>query len=246
MLNKTNILKMFKNQKRNDLEAGTPSSTSVTPYHNEIILMKQNLAQIKSLINAIYDRPVQILDKKIEQQKYQTTSQITHLLKQTKTSISNLSKYKEREVINIQSRLFVELSHLSNEFQTIQRKSLENIQHALPDEPYFGMTDNQYQQISLLDDDITTRKKEIKQVATSITELSELMKDIAHLVHFQGELVDHIEYNVESAEKDIKQGTQEIKKAEESQKRGRKFYCILFLLLLLIVGLMIMLIKMLI
>lgn len=246
--NRTNLFQMFRNLKQGgDIEAGPEAPTNGGRYNNDVLLIKQNLGQIQSLFSDIRDGPVQVLDDEVEQSlkqtKYQTTLKITDLLKQTKSAIVKLSQYKEREIPNIQSSLLVELGQLSKEFQTIQQQNLDNIRRCESYITPLELDEDQLQQVNLLDFDITTREKEIQQIATSITELSELMQDIARLVQSQGEILDHIEYNVEHAAEDVQQGTQEIKKAEVHQKNGRKFYCILFLLLLLFVTILIVLIK---
>ncbi len=47
-LDKTSIFKMYRNLKRSDLEAGL--GTSIAPYNNDIVLIKQNFTQIKKFI----------------------------------------------------------------------------------------------------------------------------------------------------------------------------------------------------
>ena len=246
-----NFFPLFKTRVAPDLEKA-PLLPETSPNNDDILDIKQNLLHAKNLLAYIKEGPIQILDveeeRLLEQKKQQITLQITEILKQAKSDITNLSKYKSNGVANIQSSLFLELNKISKEFSTLQQQNLDKLNQTYSEPPvvhenYETMTDVQIQQIDLYSVEIETREKEIRQIATSVSEMAELMKDIATLVHSQGELLNNIEYQIEHAEEDVKQGVVEIKKAAATQKRGRVFYCILLLLVLFIVATILVLLK---
>lgn len=74
----------------------------------------------------------------------------------------------------------------------------------------------------------------------SITEIHEMFKDMSDLVIEQGSMFDRIDANIEHTVQETKMGVEELRKAEEYQRRSRLDYCIL--LLLCVCGLFVLLI----
>lgn len=64
-------------------------------------------------------------------------------------------------------------------------------------------------------EDIQQRDREITGIATSITELSDLFKDLGHLVIDQGTLLDRIDYNVERMSEHVQGAVEELKVATQ-------------------------------
>eukprot|EP00088_Acartia_fossae_P013903 TRINITY_DN17367_c0_g2_i1.p1 TRINITY_DN17367_c0_g2~~TRINITY_DN17367_c0_g2_i1.p1 ORF type:complete len:102 (-),score=17.23 TRINITY_DN17367_c0_g2_i1:282-587(-) len=86
------------------------------------------------------------------------------------------------------------------------------------------------------------REEEIGHIVESIQDLNTIFRDLAQMVSEQGEVVDRIDYNIESASIKVESGLKELQKAEKYQSKNRKMKCILllsatfiFLLFLLIV-----------
>ena len=112
--------------------------------------------------------------------------------------------------------------------------------------PYLAVTDQQSQaqlqsQTSGIPLNIEQRTAEIAQIATSITELSDLFRDLGSLVVAQGTVLDSVEYNVQQTAKQMEDAVEELTVAKRYQSNTGKRRCIL-LLVLLIVGLIIVLI----
>ena len=99
------------------------------------------------------------------------------------------------------------------------------------------------------------RTKEITQIASSISELADLFRDLGNLVVEQGTVLDSVEYNVQTTARELKGAVEELKIAQRCVRdssslsfadsryqanTGRR-KCILFLVLC-IVGLIIVLI----
>lgn len=61
--------------------------------------------------------------------------------------------------------------------------------------------------------------------------VNEIFMDLATLVEEQGTMIDNIESNIVTAEKHTEQGTSELRKASDYQKKARKKLCYLLLCL---------------
>jgi syntaxin 16 len=88
---------------------------------------------------------------------------------------------------------------------------------------------------------IAKRDRELTQIAKSISELADLFQDLSNMVVEQGTVLDCVEYNVEQTNTYVQEAGQELKVAENYQRRTGRRKCICFLLLV-IVGLVIILI----
>ncbi|XP_019756584.1 syntaxin isoform X3 [Dendroctonus ponderosae] len=85
--------------------------------------------------------------------------------------------------------------------------------------------------------DIEARHADIIKLENSIRELHDMFMDMAMLVENQGELVDRIEYQVETTQNHVAEGHQQLKTAQEYQSKARKkkIFIIICLIILLIV-----------
>lgn len=66
------------------------------------------------------------------------------------------------------------------------------------------------------------REKAVRQLEADITDVNQIFKDLAAMVHDQGELVDSIEENVESAAISITAGNEQLRQAERYQVQSRR------------------------
>lgn len=73
--------------------------------------------------------------------------------------------------------------------------------------------------------EVEARHVEIMQLEANIRELHEMFYDMALLVDEQGELIDRIEHNVESAAIHVDRGRKEVRTAVHFQKKNRKLKC---------------------
>eukprot|EP00088_Acartia_fossae_P039131 TRINITY_DN4071_c1_g1_i1.p1 TRINITY_DN4071_c1_g1~~TRINITY_DN4071_c1_g1_i1.p1 ORF type:complete len:274 (+),score=56.36 TRINITY_DN4071_c1_g1_i1:90-911(+) len=74
------------------------------------------------------------------------------------------------------------------------------------------------QNIELLEE----REKAVRQLEADITDVNQIFKDLASMVHDQGELVDSIEENVETAAISITAGNEQLRQAERYQNKARR------------------------
>lgn len=64
------------------------------------------------------------------------------------------------------------------------------------------------------------REHAIRKIETDIVEVNQIFKDLATMVHEQGEVIDSIEANVETASIQVNEGAGQIAKAREYQVCG--------------------------
>jgi syntaxin 1A len=69
--------------------------------------------------------------------------------------------------------------------------------------------------------DIEARHNDIMQLEKSMTELLEIFQTMSMLVYEQGELIENIEFNVMSAQEDVKEAGVQLKKARKLQSSAR-------------------------
>ncbi|WWD20460.1 hypothetical protein CI109_104936 [Kwoniella shandongensis] len=92
-----------------------------------------------------------------------------------------------------------------------------------------------------VDIDIQQRTNEITQIASSISELADLFRDLGNMIVEQGTVLDSVEYNVQQTARELTGAVEELKVAQKYQANTGRRKCILFLVLL-IVGLIIVLV----
>ena len=71
-------------------------------------------------------------------------------------------------------------------------------------------------------------------LAKSAQELAQIFKDLNQLVIEQGTIVDRIDYNMDQAVTKVKEGLQQVVKAEEHKKSNRPGMIIMVLILIII------------
>ena len=84
---------------------------------------------------------------------------------------------------------------------------------------------------------IIERESQINNINKGVQEISELFQDMSMLVSSQGEQIDNIEININSAANNTEQANVQLIKAKKYQKklRTRTCYCMIFLLVILII-----------
>eukprot|EP00027_Filamoeba_sp_ATCC50430_P015914 CAMPEP_0168573836 /NCGR_PEP_ID=MMETSP0413-20121227/18750_1 /TAXON_ID=136452 /ORGANISM="Filamoeba nolandi, Strain NC-AS-23-1" /LENGTH=207 /DNA_ID=CAMNT_0008607119 /DNA_START=280 /DNA_END=900 /DNA_ORIENTATION=- len=87
---------------------------------------------------------------------------------------------------------------------------------------------------------IVDRDQGIREIEKTVVEVNEIFRDLSKLVIEQGQMIDNIESNIESAVQDTNKGVVEIRKASDYQKRSRTKLCILALILVIIVSVIVL------
>jgi t-SNARE complex subunit (syntaxin) len=78
---------------------------------------------------------------------------------------------------------------------------------------------------------IIERESEIRNIEQSVGELNELFRDVAHMVHEQGEQLDIISENVEGVREDTRGADIELRTASRHQRNARNKMCCLLMIL---------------
>ncbi|XP_028157021.1 syntaxin-16 [Ostrinia furnacalis] len=118
--------------------------------------------------------------------------------------------------------------------------STSGTQKHFTDEPSNGAFQKQTQkQMLLLEEENTRmaaeREQEVNQIVRSIVDLNDIFKDLSHMIHEQGTVLDRIDYNIEQTQVQVHEGYKQLQKAERYQKKNRKMHCILILAVTVIV-----------
>ncbi|XP_067840627.1 syntaxin-7-like [Heptranchias perlo] len=227
----------------------------------------QNSAEIQRILNQL-GKPQDNVE--LRQQLRQQQQLVNHLAKETETCIKEfglLSPAIEQRQRKLQKdRLVGEFTTALANFQRIQREAAEKekefvarvragsrLSTGLPDsqkEGHLVSFDSQNQFQDQVEDGITEedlklireRESAINQLESDILDINEIFKDLGMMIHEQGDLVDSIEANVETAEVHVQQANQQLNRAAEYQRKSRKKICILIVVLVIlavVVGLII-------
>lgn len=87
---------------------------------------------------------------------------------------------------------------------------------------------------------IVERESEIRNIEQSVGELNELFRDVAHMVHEQGQSLDMIADNVTNVRDDTRGADQQLRTASRHQKSARNKACCLLLILAIILTVVIL------
>ncbi|KAL4649088.1 syntaxin-7 [Arapaima gigas] len=100
-----------------------------------------------------------------------------------------------------------------------------------------GHPQAQVQEDDITEDDlrlIQERENAIRQLESDITDINDIFKDLGMMVHEQGDMIDSIEANVESADVHVQSGTQQLARAADYQRKSRRKICILIVILVVV------------
>lgn len=87
---------------------------------------------------------------------------------------------------------------------------------------------------------IIERETEIRQIEQSVSELNELFRDVAHMVHEQGEQLDLISDNVVRTRDDTRGAQRELVTASRHQRNARNKACCLLVILAIVLTVVIL------
>uniref|UniRef100_A0A5S6QGC3 t-SNARE coiled-coil homology domain-containing protein n=1 Tax=Trichuris muris TaxID=70415 RepID=A0A5S6QGC3_TRIMR len=226
---------------------------------SQIHKISQNVSSIQRMVSQLGTAQ----DSEQLRQKLHETQHLTHTLSQTTmeslrrlTSLPQPSSLSEQRQWKLQrERLTNDFSVVLNNFQAVQRlaaqKEKASVLRARADSGIEGYPfEDESQEVHApvpqeklqieKNIDIQTiqeREQIIRQLESDIMDVNQIFKDLALLVHEQGEVIDSIEANVDSAQVQIDQGATQIHRAAQYQSKARrkKLYCTLIGLVLLIV-----------
>lgn len=99
-----------------------------------------------------------------------------------------------------------------------------------------GLSEEEIQQLTLMNENATVREREIINIATSINDLANLFNELSVLVVEQGTVLDRIDYNVEQTLHKVEEGVKELQVADDHSKKAytmKLILCLLFVVIIL-------------
>ncbi|KAK5577918.1 hypothetical protein RB653_002866 [Dictyostelium firmibasis] len=167
------------------------------------------------------------MKKNIQQSKSSKLQALSVLFRQKQRSYLTALQKRSNSFADLYTKGGVDSSHLNDDGDDDSDDGMKEI---------FDFTDEQKQIVDLMENEITARDKEIRNIIRSINDLSQLFQDISLLVIQQGSLLDRIDYNLNETEDMIIDGGIIIEKTNEIHKEYRTRLCILMVLVALVVA----------
>ncbi|KAL8222401.1 UNVERIFIED_CONTAM: Syntaxin-7 [Gekko kuhli] len=190
------------------------------------------------------------------QQKQQYTNQLAKETDKYIKEFGSLPSVTEQRQRKIQKdRLVNEFTTALTNFQRVQRQAAERerefvarvrassrVSGGAAEESsregtlvsWESQTQSQVLDEEITEDDlrlIEERETAIRQLEADIMDINEIFKDLGMMIHEQGDIIDSIEANVETAEVHVQQANQQLSRAADYQRKSRKKMCILILVL---------------
>lgn len=193
------------------------------------------------------------------------TQEITRILKRCEKFLQRLTqdlRPDENSSIckNVQRSMATDLQSLSMDFRKQSKAYLQRLeqQQEKPtvsksskqttdpeDDDLFdpGFNESQLLRVKRLENVSAAREQEVHEIIGAVNELAQMMKDLSVLVIDQGTVVDRIDYNIQTVSVNVEKGVNQLKKAQEKQKRNAMLYCIMLLIVMCLVMLLILVLK---
>ncbi|RQM11789.1 hypothetical protein KXD40_002881 [Peronospora effusa] len=209
-------------------------------------------------------------ESKYEQEIDHVTLEITDEFRSAEKGLRRMAQSDRNEEFsatdaktrqNVQRALATQLQTLSSDFRKSQKMYLARVKNQKEGPVEFdfltendakhkrhgradtGFTQAQVTEVEIAEDVINERDQEIQRIATSITELATIFKELAVLVIDQGTILDRIDYNMEQVVEQTEKGIEELEKAEETQKNSRPLKCISLLLVMIFIMTVLLVLK---
>ncbi|KAL3867879.1 hypothetical protein ACJMK2_040725 [Sinanodonta woodiana] len=229
---------------------------------NNIQKITQNVAQIQKMVGQIGTAQD---SEELRNRLHQTTHYTNQLAKDTNSSLKELAHLpgpanpsEHRQWKMQKERLTEEFSNALKNFQTVQRTAAEkeraSVARARAHSSSFGHQPlemkneefstpgySQTKEMLQMEEDvdleaIREREDAIRKLEKDITDVNQIFKDLGMLVHEQGEMLDSIEANVETAEVQVQEGTQQLAKARDYQSKARRKKCCIIIVIVVILA----------
>lgn len=243
-----------------DEEMGPTHPESLPPWLEAVDKIKYEISRVEKemlSLSKLHEQHIlpDFFDRTEEEHEIDIkTREITRMIHQLQAKIKSISKMsnlgKENSQIqqNIQNKLAGQLHDLSMKFRASQQNYLQRLKELemKSHDSFFedssidfvdpGMTDYQLDVLQSSEAVAQNRETELRHIAQSVTELADIVKDIAMLVVDQGTILDRIDYNIEMTEAATDRAVEQLRKADEQGKKARTKMCI-FLLCVVIMAL---------
>lgn len=236
------------------------SSSDFTRLSNSISSNVQKISQNVNIMQKLVNQLGTSADNEQMRIMLHDLQHSTHqLARETNTQLKQLSQIHQSGNTSDQKQKRMLRERLTNDFsealknlQVIQRtaaqKEKESVMRARANSGLNGSTEvapnlidldgtSSSQQVHLQIEEhvdlneLREREEAVKRMEGDIFEVNQMFKEIASLVHEQGEVIDSIEANVETAAMRVSSGAQEVAKARDYQSKARRKTMFLLLIL---------------
>lgn len=213
--------------------------------------MSQNVVAIRRMVDQLgTNQDNDQLRSKLHDLEHDTST-LAQGTRELLTKFNNLPKSENEEERRkfkiLMERITREYAEVLKNFQKVQLKTAEKEKASVMRAKYeTGETDREQeqqaemtlqQQSQLQQVDIQSlrdRQEAMAQLETDISDVNQIFKDLALMVHDQGEMLDSIEANVDNAQIHVQQGVSQIAKAAEYQRKYRRKRCFCILMLIVV------------
>uniref|UniRef100_A0A0K0F8N4 t-SNARE coiled-coil homology domain-containing protein n=1 Tax=Strongyloides venezuelensis TaxID=75913 RepID=A0A0K0F8N4_STRVS len=218
--------------------------------YQSITLNIQKIEHNVHLLNQVVEKIGTPADTTINESELNELIQRSNALsKSTNNMMKNLVSLSNGNHILKQKReiLMDSLMSTLNLLQDAQRKAavkekgkineyeLGNVNQITTDSSDFNpfspqqMSHEQMQQKQQQIEEIRQRQLALQQLEEDISDVNQIFKDLAKLVHEQGDMVDSIEDNIDSAQIYVEQGSANVQQALHYQQKARQKQLLLFI-----------------
>ncbi|KAL6053288.1 hypothetical protein STEG23_009383, partial [Scotinomys teguina] len=210
--------------------------------------ISQATAQIKNLMSQLGTKQDSSKLQENLQQLQHSTNQLAketnELLKELGSLPLPLSASEQRQQRLQKERLMNDFSSALNNFQAVQRKVSEKEKESIAraragsrlsaedrrreeqlvsfdSHEEWNQMQSQEEEEAITEQDlelIKERETAIRQLEADILDVNQIFKDLAMMIHDQGDLIDSIEANVESSEVHVERATDQLQRAAYYQK----------------------------
>lgn len=211
----------------------------------------QNVSSMQRMMVHLDSQGEQLRQQLRQLQHY--TGQLARDTAQQLMHLGDLQGLEPREKLQ-KERLQEEFTRALDNFQRLQRQAADAERAHLADArqnlsgeahlPAPGETVHQSRTQAMMQEEadleaLQERERAIRQLESDIVDVNTIFKDLATMVHEQGDIVDSIESNIEAASVQVHEGTDQLRQAYSYQTSARKKKIILATIGLVILGILI-------
>jgi t-SNARE complex subunit (syntaxin) len=188
----------------------------------------KNTSEIKEKVaklNKIYSNTFFDSDESEVKKEQELLSDIKKKVKQNIQAVESLKKFTHDPVIkNIVTGCTLQLTESQKLIKVLTQKRQALTSDPDPDpapQPGYSESMNTHL-LEYAPEEVSSRERTqaIKKLAQDVVELNQLFKDLNNMIIDQGTILDRVDFNIEQANEKVSQGAQNVKKADEYQKKG--------------------------
>jgi len=206
--------------------------------------IQQNVSSMQRMITHI-DTDIPQDNTQLQTQLHQIQHYTQQLAKDSSKQLQELNNYASQDALDPRQwklqreRLQADFTRALDNFQRAQRSAAQKEKDAIKKYKNSsagqadlidieaanggggGRTQMMLQEEQNLEH-LIERERAVTQLEADIMDVNQIFKDLAAMVHDQGELVDSIEANVETSSIRVSEGTEQLRQAERYQNKARK------------------------